>query len=297
MSGGARRPRYRQVMQNSVKNGKWGKAGIMNCQFRSRRSLCNSIRSRAPGCPCPEVVYDAIPNVSYSNTRKSGGIWEIIDDWIAGGVTRRDVEAKYGKIEDWDTSNVTSMENLFFGKSTFNEDISKWNTSNVTNMAGMFYNARAFKQELNEWNVSNVTDMRYMFYNCDNFNSKLNKWNVSSVTNMYSMFNQALLFNQELSGWKVQKVLSMKQMFYHALAFDQNLSSWEPNVCTDFDGMFVDAFYQTQTRIPINGNWTSTTTFKNTLDNRLTAGATSDNFFSDNTNYSTGSTGQYPKLN
>jgi surface protein len=296
MSGGARRPRYRQVMQNSVKNGKWGKAGIMNCQFRSRISLCNSIRSRTTTTTTTtEVVYDAIPNVSYSNTRKSGGIWEIIDDWIAGGVTRRDVEAKYGKIEDWDTSNVTSMKNLFFDKRTFNEDISKWNTSNVTDMGGMFYEANVFTQELNEWNVSKVTKMQYMFYDCDKFNSKLNKWNVSSVTNMEAMFNQALLFNQELSGWKVQKVLSMKQMFYHALAFDQNLSSWEPNVCTDFDGMFVDAFVQTQ----IKGDWTSTTTFKNTLDNRLTATtpATSVGFFSDNTNYSIGSTGQYPKLN
>jgi hypothetical protein len=107
------------------------------------------------------------------------------------------------------------------------------------------------------------------------------------------MFNQALLFNQELSEWKVQKVLSMKLMFYHALAFDQNLSSWEPNVCTDFDFMFIDAFLHTQS----NGDWTSTTTFRDTLDNRLTAGATSGPFFSDNTNYSTGSTGQYPKLN
>ena len=250
MSGGAKRPRYRQVMQNSVKNGKWGKAGIMNCQFRSRRYLCNSIRSRAPGCPCPEVVYDAIPNIFRE-------FLEIINDWIAGGVTRTGVEAKYGKIEDWDTSNVTSMKNLFHSKKTFNEDISKWNTSNVTDMGGMFHSSKAFNQPIDKWDVSNV--------------------------------------------------LSMKCMFCDALAFDQNLGSWEPKVCTDFNSMFNGAFGDSQN----NGDWTSTTTFKNTLDSRIAANATSSSqfsFFSDGSAgtdcdvdakdcYSIGSTHQYPKLN
>ena len=42
-------------------------------------------------------------------------------------------EATYGHMSSWDTSAVTSMENLFYTycstKSSFNEDISAWNTS------------------------------------------------------------------------------------------------------------------------------------------------------------------------
>ena len=63
---------------------------------------------------------------------------------------------KYGKIEDWDTSNVTSMSALLYGYgntdeeliSKFNEDISKWNVSYVTNMSSMFENACLFIQSI-----------------------------------------------------------------------------------------------------------------------------------------------------
>jgi surface protein len=42
-------------------------------------------------------------------------------------------------IENWDVSNVTNMNGLFFDEcfSTFNEDISNWDVSNVTNMSWM----------------------------------------------------------------------------------------------------------------------------------------------------------------
>ena len=42
------------------------------------------------------------------------------------------------KIEDWNTSKVTDMEDLFV-QSYDNIDISRWNTSNVTSMKSMFY--------------------------------------------------------------------------------------------------------------------------------------------------------------
>ena len=41
----------------------------------------------------------------------------------------------------------------------FNEDISNWDTSNVTNMEWMFYYQANFNQDIWNWNVSNVTDM------------------------------------------------------------------------------------------------------------------------------------------
>ena len=42
--------------------------------------------------------------------------------------------APYGKIQDWDVSQVTDMSEAFKGKSSFNGDISSWDVSNVTNM-------------------------------------------------------------------------------------------------------------------------------------------------------------------
>jgi hypothetical protein len=51
---------------------------------------------------------------------------------------------KYGLINDWDTSEVTNMSNLFTNKKNFNADISKWGVSKVANMSKMFFNAESF---------------------------------------------------------------------------------------------------------------------------------------------------------
>ena len=50
---------------------------------------------------------------------------------------------KYGNIEDWDVSNVSTMKNLFKDATSFNENLSKWDVSNVTDMTDMFSGATA----------------------------------------------------------------------------------------------------------------------------------------------------------
>ena len=56
------------------------------------------------------------------------------------------------------------MSYLFRGLGDrFNENISNWNVSNVTCMDYMFFNAISFNQPLNAWDVSNVTTMKNMF--------------------------------------------------------------------------------------------------------------------------------------
>ena len=50
-----------------------------------------------------------------------------------------------------------------FYETIFNQDIGNWNTSNVTNMNQMFQEAMLFNQDIGGWNTSNVTDMSFMF--------------------------------------------------------------------------------------------------------------------------------------
>ena len=65
---------------------------------------------------------------------------------------------------------------MFAETGVFGNNLENWDVSNVTNMQEMFYNAPAFGMDINInngeqyvmdlglWNISNVTNMNYMFY-------------------------------------------------------------------------------------------------------------------------------------
>lgn len=72
---------------------------------------------------------------------------------------REKCNLKYGKIEEWDTSNVTDMSKALKNKYYFNKDISGWNVSNVTNMECMFYGCKNFNQDISKWNGIEMQNM------------------------------------------------------------------------------------------------------------------------------------------
>ena len=53
-------------------------------------------------------------------------------------------------------------EYMFAGASLF-QSLNNWDTSNVTSMYGMFAEASTFNGDITDWDVSSVTDMTYMF--------------------------------------------------------------------------------------------------------------------------------------
>ena len=65
------------------------------------------------------------------------------------------------------TTLVTDMSSLFLNKTSFNTDIGSWDTSNVTNMQNMFFGAYAFNNgninTINNWDTSSVTNMRNVY--------------------------------------------------------------------------------------------------------------------------------------
>ena len=93
-------------------------------------------------------------NITQDNIQDAVDLWEL-DSLQASSI--------YGHISDWDVSNVTNMENLFFEKSTFNSNIQNWDVSNVENMSLMFCRADSFNQDISSWDVSSVTNMYGMF--------------------------------------------------------------------------------------------------------------------------------------
>ena len=141
-------------------------------------------------------------------------------------------------IDNWDVSNVTDMNVMFFLATSFNQPLNSWNVSSVTNMTNMFSQATSFNQPLNSWNVSSVTSMSGMFNLATSFNQPLNSWNVSNVQYMNSMFNQASVFNQPLNSWDVGSVTNMSSMFRGAQLFNQNVGSWDVSNVTIMTLMF-----------------------------------------------------------
>ena len=164
-------------------------------------------------------------------------------------------------------STVKNMSNMFFGATSFNQDISTWSTSNVTNMMGMFNDATLFNQDISTWNVSSVTNMADMFAFASNFNKPLNTWNVSNVTDMNGMFSAASSFNQNLSSWNTSSVTNMNGMFSAASSFNQNISSWSTLNVKDMSYMFTDAISFNQ---PLNSwNVSSVSSMKSMFDNAI----------------------------
>ena len=86
-------------------------------------------------------------------------------------------------------SNVTDLslfgyvDDIFQGIRHYSiKTYQMWDTSPlVTNMYRMFYGTSSFNQNISNWDVSNVTTMRYMF-NLSVFNQDIGGWDVSSVT-------------------------------------------------------------------------------------------------------------------
>jgi surface protein len=48
---------------------------------------------------------------------------------------------------------------MFFDAQKFNQDINNWDISNITSLQMTFAWASSFNKPLNKWNTSKVTDM------------------------------------------------------------------------------------------------------------------------------------------
>jgi surface protein len=95
------------------------------------------------------------------------------------------------KIDQWDVSNVTNMEGMFYECSNFEGNgLENWDVSNVTTMEDMFSWCKKLNVDLSSWNVTNVKNMSYMFYFCERFNCDLSEWDVSKVIKYYMTFDK-----------------------------------------------------------------------------------------------------------
>lgn len=208
-----------------------------------------------PGTDCDKVV------VPSSHT---GTYWywfrdEIGAKWCAGTYknfqnvsptqimkdAKEAITDKYGPIEKWDMSEMTSLRSAFSNAAcgNFNADISEWDTSKVDSMNMAFYGAYKFNQDISAWDTSKVTSFRSMFNKAYRFNQDLNSWDTSSVTSMQQMFVMAYSFNNggQPLYWDTSAVTSMEKMFHKAYSFNQDISWLDASELTTLKNILVDA--------------------------------------------------------
>ena len=148
-------------------------------------------------------------------------------------------------LSNWDTSNVTSMQNMFRNCSGLTSlNLSNWNTSNVTNMSNMFYGCTNLTSlDVSNFDTSKVTNMSQMFSCCTNLTSlDVSNFNTSNVTIMNGMFGDcyALISIEGINNFDVRKVQDFGNIFIscHTLQY-LDLHNWTTSTDAWYQGMFA----------------------------------------------------------
>ena len=236
----------------------------------------NGVTIKCKGCSAGDtgyignVLYTAHDNTSIAEKPRSDSDWDRVvttlvtdmSELFMAEVINGQVNPIPDGISSWDTSNVTSFEDMFLNYNSsnfsgFNQDISKWDTSSATTMHGMFQNQASFNIDLSSWDTSNVIDMEDMFFSAREFNQNIGNWDVSSVTDMQRMFMDAEKFNngevvpvgaKDASennnplNWDVSNVTTMYRMFNAAENFNQDISFWDVTKVETVEEMFGGAY-------------------------------------------------------
>ena len=166
-------------------------------------------------------------------------------------------------IENWDMSNVTDINHLFYGTS-FNQDLSNWDVSKVTNFSFMFFNC-FYNQPIGNWNVGNAIRMKGMF-----------EMPFSTLPTGVG------IFDQDISNWDILKLNELstfiKRQKLSTINYDKLLIGWEatlqatypngsgyPNLVAGVTVNFGDSQYTDNSAASIarasldtNYNWTIT---------------------------------------
>ena len=163
-------------------------------------------------------------------------------------------------LSGWDTSNVTSMTEMFKNCSSLTSlDVSGFNTSKVTGMISMFQDCSSLTSlDLSNWNTSKVTSNYCMFYNCESLTTlDLRNFDTSNIIDIFGMFsNCSSLTSLDVSGFNTSKVTNMSDMFQNCKSLTTlDLSNWNTSKVTSMGSMFFNCYKLSN--LTLGNDWAS----------------------------------------
>ena len=114
---------------------------------------------------------------------------------------------KLYRVDQWGENTWTSMHRAFEGCTNLvSLPDEAPNLDSLTSLELMFGGATSFNQNLAHWDVDSVEDMRQMFLNASAFDQNLGDWDISSAVYMNLMFNGSGMsmesYDSTLIGWR-----------------------------------------------------------------------------------------------
>jgi surface protein len=219
-----------------------GRPAIMNQLQQDRAVTALEFFRSLPTILLAQKIYPFVVPVFYSVE----ALIRAVDDHVRG-MTKdfRPLPPWQHRMDKWDVSRITDFSRVFDAErnrlmANFNEDLSQWNVSNGTNFERMFWGCLAFNSDLSWWNVSRATNLKQMFQHCFEFKSDLSGWDVSSSTNFNCMFSMCRRFHADLSRWDVSNATNFNGMFYMCRRFNADLSRWDVSNANDLGSMFYE---------------------------------------------------------
>ena len=129
-----------------------------------------------------QVLHSVIIDPSFADARPTSTYY-----WFGNCFALKTISG----LEYLNTSEVTTMECMFMDCPELTElDLSHFETSKVTSMNNMFYGFSGTTLDLSTFDTSNVTDMSFMFGRCENLTTIYvsDKWTTANVTSGDAMF-------------------------------------------------------------------------------------------------------------
>lgn len=136
-----------------------------------------------------------------------------------------------------DTSDVTTMREMFYDSKASTLDLSSFDTSNVTDMRWMFAYSAATAIDVSSFDAKSVVDMGHMFQGSKASILNLSGIDTSAVTDMRNMFAYSAAMTISLSDFKTESVIDMQYMFAESAATTLDLSSFNTSKVTNMTHM------------------------------------------------------------